>query len=330
MSAPAPPPTLSVVIPSYRRGAELEQALRDLAAQAFAAFEVLVVLQTRPTAAEIAALAGALDARLRLFHLPEPNASRARNVGLAEARGEIVLFLDDDVRIPAPDFLATHLRNFADPALAGVYGQVLEVGQAPTDTPSPGVIETAWGWIRLPANYARRCRTRNGASNNLAVRRDWAVAVGGMDAWFERGARREETEFNLRYTKRFGSLVFDPAASLIHLSAGGGSRGWGPVRRTVPMHHVVGHWYFLVASLRNRTLSPRATVNELRHIAVALLRNPATGADPVGFARNLARAARGLALALGRLAAGPRRLDTTGAGAYESLATPGERRAGAA
>lgn len=313
---------LSVVIPSYRRPAQLRATLADLARQRGVDFECLVVLQTPLKAATVAELEAALPGRLRVFRLAEPNASRARNVGLVEAAGEIVLFLDDDVRIPAVDFLAAHLRNFADPTLAGVYGQVLEVGQSPTTEPAPAVVETDWGWIRLPANYARRCRTRNGGSGNLAVRRDWARAVGGMDAWFERGARREETEFNLRYTERFGPLVFDPAAGLVHLSAGGGSRGWGPVERTVPMHHVVGHWYFLLSALANRTLSPRATANELHHIVVALLRNPATGLDPVGFARNLARAGWGLALATGRRLAGPKRLDTTGVGPYERLAPP--------
>jgi glycosyltransferase involved in cell wall biosynthesis len=311
---------LSVVIPSYRRGDRLRDTLADLARQEDVAFECLVVLQTTPTTTELAELAVVLPGRLRVFHLAEPNASLARNVGLAEAAGEIVLFLDDDVRIADPGFLRTHLRNFADPSLAGVYGQVLERDETPTAVPAPAVVETDWGWRRLPANYARRCRTRNGGSGNLAVRRDWAVAVGGMDARFERGARREETEFNLRYTKRFGPLVFDPAAGLVHLSAGGGSRAWPHRRRTVAMHHVVGQWYFLLASLRDRTQGPRGVAAELRFIAVALVRNPGRGVGPLAQGRNLARALAGLVLATRGLLRGPRRLDRLRAEDYRELA----------
>ena len=299
----------SVVIPSYRRTVYLRDSLADLARQRGVAFECLVVLQTQPTSAELHELHAALPDKLRVFYVAEANASLARNVGLREARGEIVLFLDDDVRLPDPDFLAKHLRNFEDPTVPGVYGQVLERGQAPIGEPEPAAIETDWGWHKLPANYGHRCRTRNGASNNLAVRREWAIAVGGMDAWFERGARREETEFNLRYTKRYGPLVFDPEASLVHLSADGGSRAWGRVRRTVPMHHIVGRWYFLFVAMRDRTLGARGLAIEARLLATSLLRNPKVGYSPAAHVWNVARSLWGAALAASRIVRGARRLE---------------------
>lgn len=315
----SPSVCLTIVIPTFRRHSLLLDALSDLARQRDVDFEVVVVFQNDTTSEEIDELAAALPGRFRPFRVNEPNASLARNVGLSEARGDVVLFLDDDIRVPDPNFLSKHVEYFSDAACAGVYGQVLEVGQTPTDTPTPELIATDWGWRRLPANYSRRCRTRNGASNNLAVRRDWAIAVGGMDAWFERGARREESEFNLRYTKRHGYLTFAPDASLIHLSGEGGSRHWGHVRRTVPMHHIIGHWYFWLAATRDRSQGFRGAAIELRSISVALLRNPRTGADPFAFAYNLARAFWGFCHAFGRLWRGPRRLETLSKDQYSSL-----------
>lgn len=236
-----------------------------------------------------------------------------------EAAGEIVLFLDDDVRIPNPDFLRNHLRHYEDPTFPGVYGQVLEVAQEPTNHPVSSVIETDSGWMNLPANYGRPCRTRNGGSGNLSVRRDWALAVGGMDAWFEKGARREESEFNLRLTRRYGYLKFDPEAGLTHLSAGGGSRTWGRVRHTVPMHHIVGHWYFLLRAIWDRTLGRRGIIREMRHIAIALLKNPQVGKNPFIFLHNAARAFWGLGIALSRMARGPRRIETLDAAIYREI-----------
>jgi glycosyltransferase involved in cell wall biosynthesis len=299
----------TIVIPSLGRFSLLQDCIDDLAAQSCPAAEVIIVLQGDISPSAVADLQSRSKSAVRVFYLDVPNASFARNIGLSVAVSSIVLFLDDDVRIPDREFLAKHLANFNDPNLAGVYGQVLEVGECPVYEPAPEVIESGSGWMLLPANYARRCRTRNGGSGNLAVRRVWATAVGGMDSWFERGARREETEFNLRYTKLYGPLVFDPTASLVHLSAAGGSRSWGRVIRTVPWHHIIGHWYFLLAACRDRTLGPTGLLLELRHIAVALLKNPGTGWDILALANNCARAAIGLAVAAYRIAWGPRRLD---------------------
>ena len=322
---------MSIVIPTLGRAGFLPQCLDDLDKIAAGNCEVIVVDQSQALSKEPHKAPHkashpvyqdyAFD--LRYFITDVPNASLARSIGLREARGNIVLFLDDDVRISNPDFLSNHRRHYANPRVSGVYGQVLEVGQHPISHPDPEEIEMNLdrGWMKLPANYAHRCRTRNGASNNLSVRREWALAVGGMDAWFEKGARREETEFNLRFTKRFSPLVFDPQASLIHLSAEGGSRAWGHVRRTVPMHHIVGHWYFLLRALRDRTLGAWGLSLELRFIAIALIKNPQVGRDPVTFMRNVGRALWGLFVALTRLMRGPRRIETLDAKVYREITT---------
>jgi glycosyltransferase involved in cell wall biosynthesis len=278
------------------------------------------MLQTRPSQEEVEAMVSILPHNLRLFFIDEQNASLARNIGLLEARSDLILFLDDDVRIHDQHFLAKHVSNFDDTQISGVYGQVLETGQQPTRAPDPKIIETEKGWMYLPPNYGCRCRTRSGTSNNLAVRRTWAIAVGGMDANFTKGALREETEFNLRYTKRYGPLVFDPDASLVHLSSEGGSRSWGHVRRTVPLHHIMGRWYFLIASLCNGVLSPAATMQELRSIAIGLLRNPQTGWNIVAFVHNVLRAIYGLMLAARQRFRGPRYVDSIYPGSYELIA----------
>lgn len=309
---------ISIIIPTLGREAYVIDCIKDLEKIGGGLFECIVVDQGDNTDELAARIAGP---SVRVFSSSTANASLARNIGLREASGDIVLFIDDDVRISNPDFLRNHQRHYADPIVSGVFGQVLEVDQAPTDRPEPSEIDTDSGWMKLPANYARRCWTRNGGAGNLSVRREWALAVGGMDAWFEKAARREETEFNLRYTKRYGPLLFDPEAGLTHLSAEGGSRTWGHVRRTVPMHHIVGHWYFLLCASRDRTLKVRGLVLEFRHIAIALLKNPQRGWNPLDLIRNLSRAASGFGIAVGRLLRGPRRIETLDPVVYCEIGT---------
>ncbi len=311
----------SVVIPSLDRLQYLHDAIADLAEQTIRPDEVIIVLQGSVDKAPCPKFLGSHSLRVRIVRSNLANASLARNIGLRVGTGEVVVFLDDDVRIKKSEFLRNHLRHYADSAVSGVYGQVLEVDEKPVYMPEPSAMETDCGWMSLPANYARPCRTRNGGSGNLSVRREWALAVGGMDAWFEKGARREETEFNLRYTRRFGPLIFDPEAGLTHLSAGGGSRMWGHVRRVVPMHHIVGHWYFLLRILVDRTLGARGIFLELRHIAIALLKNPQVGWNPLLFFHNAGRAAVGFGIALFRVFRGPKRIDTLDANDYREVAS---------
>jgi glycosyltransferase involved in cell wall biosynthesis len=313
-------PAISVVIPSYQRTTQLLDTLRDLATQEIDRLECIVVLQTRPSNEELRAMKSTLADNLRVFFVDEANASLARNIGLMQAKSDIVLFLDDDVRIENRHFLEKHLENFKDTDLPGVYGQVLERGQEPAFAPDRRIGEAANGWMYLPANYGHPCRTRSGTSNNLAVRRAWAIAVGGMDANFSGGALREETEFNLRYTRRYGLLAFDPDVSLLHLSGEGGSRAWGHVRRTVPMHHIVGRWYFLIASLCNGVLTPKGAVLELRSIGVGLIRNPRTGWSIPALMWNILRALYGLILAMFLRMRGPRYIKSIDPGSYELIA----------
>ena len=70
-------PTVSVVVPTHRRGALVLRAVRS----------VLVVVQDGVDAATTAALAAVDDRRLRTILLPEPQGgSGARNAGVSAAR----------------------------------------------------------------------------------------------------------------------------------------------------------------------------------------------------------------------------------------------------
>lgn len=90
---------LSVVIPAYNYARFLPDCLRSVAAQDVPGLEVLVVDDgsTDDTAAVVAAHPG-----VRYLHQENRGLSAARNRGLAETHGELVLFLDaDDLLAPA-------------------------------------------------------------------------------------------------------------------------------------------------------------------------------------------------------------------------------------
>jgi glycosyltransferase involved in cell wall biosynthesis len=116
---------ISIIVCTYRRADELEHLLECLARQTCRTFEVLVVDGSGDDATvrrRVAAVAERQGARLPMRLIAAPTGlTRQRNVGLAEARGDLIAFLDDDVSV-GPEFLATALACFAQPDMADVGG----------------------------------------------------------------------------------------------------------------------------------------------------------------------------------------------------------------
>jgi glucosyl-dolichyl phosphate glucuronosyltransferase len=97
----------SVVIPTHNRAHELRDTLTSLAAiSTQSPWETIVVANncTDDTADVVRQLAATFPAPLRLVHEAVPGRSAALNAGIGLASGEIILTLDDDMRVEA-DFL---------------------------------------------------------------------------------------------------------------------------------------------------------------------------------------------------------------------------------
>ena len=117
----------SVIVCTHNRAAVVGRALEGALAQAIpAGAEVLAVdnASTDGTAAALAALSRAAGPGLRVVREPLLGLSAARNRGLAEARGEVAVFLDDDA-VPQPGWLDALLAPFAAPSVACVGGRIV-------------------------------------------------------------------------------------------------------------------------------------------------------------------------------------------------------------
>lgn len=288
-------PTLSVIIPSYRRGKIALDTLRALIALLQPPDELLLVDQTSDHPAEmVAALQTLHDAgQVRWIRLTEPSIPHAMNVGLQEAKSDIVLFLDDDI-VPDASLVGMHREAHREALL--VAGMVLQPGEQPEHlregepfrftSDAPADIEEFMG-------------------GNFSVRRDVALALGGFDENFVGAAYRFEAEFAWRFRNAHGSIRYEPRAVIHHLAiATGGTRAHGHHLRTARPTHTVGAYYFL---LRAR---PRGWWWQLCWRPIRSVRTRFHLRHPWRIPPTLLAEVRGFFWARRLLRAGPRLLNT--------------------
>ena len=130
-------PRVSVVVRSYNRLAALCELVEALLAQDHDSFEIVVVEQSdvRPPAAHARLTELARDPRVRIVHTEPLGGARARNLGAALARGEVVVCIDDDDLPVGTDFLRAIEVPFEDPRCLGVtcrhvWGERTEIAPA--------------------------------------------------------------------------------------------------------------------------------------------------------------------------------------------------------
>jgi glycosyltransferase involved in cell wall biosynthesis len=117
---------VTVAIPTYNRADFLRQTLAGLAAQTFDRdrFEVLVIdNNSRDHTRAVVGEFGSARPAPRYLHEPKQGLDHARNRAIAEARGEIVVFGDDDILV-ALDWLA----QLVAPLLADTSRRIGAVG----------------------------------------------------------------------------------------------------------------------------------------------------------------------------------------------------------
>jgi len=198
-------PFLSIVVPTYKRQTLLHKTLEGLAKQTLPPdlFEVLVINDGSPdgTKAYLDGRIGTLPYTLRPIHLTNGGPGRARNTGIREAHGKVIVFLDDDIE-PSPECLEVHykLQQSLEPLVViGPQRRDLRLG-----TSEPLWIR--WEHVMLEKQYAQFASgawTDAGPNHfytgNASVRRDLLLAVGGFDEGF---TRQEDVELAVRLMKQ--------------------------------------------------------------------------------------------------------------------------------
>lgn len=277
-------PRVTIAVCTRNRAAILPRSVEAAAVEArTTGGEVLVVdnASTDDTAAVARRLAGE---HVRVAFEAEVGLSAARNRALAEARAEIVAFLDDDAT-PRPGWLAALLAPFAAPGVAAVGGRIALAFATP---PPAWLVPELHGALSAYDLGSAPRRVRYGEATypfggNVAVRAADVRAVGGYSVRFGlRGTaqlQHEDIDLCYRLDAAGREVRYAPDATIDH---------WIAADRLVPA------WFLE----RHRRGGESAALFILRHRGVAralwrirwlygpaLLRAPYAPREPVDGAR---------------------------------------------
>ena len=211
--SPAPHGTMSVslIIPTYRREELLVQTLQCALKQDMDDYEIIVVDQTPQHTEEVEKFFRANRTRVSRVCLPTPSLTAARNVGIRHAKGEILVWVDDDTTFGS-DFLQQHIAAHKTGAHV-VQGRVLEEGSRVTGKP----ISVSW---RLKFTGSNTCLS-DGQINtitgcNFSFRREVVDTIGFFDERYQGLATREDSDFGVRASRAGLPMVFAPKAVVYH------------------------------------------------------------------------------------------------------------------
>lgn len=257
---------ISVLIPTYHRPNDLQSCLDSLLQQALKPLEVIIIDNGSDDITEklIRTLyedfAGQ-QIELRYVQNNSLNSlTVARNLGFRESRGNIILFLDDDV-ILDPSYIQEIARVYqTHPHALGVQGYI----DAEPSRPFPEFFYKLFFWGRREARHCRvmpsvsatfpknldeitHCQCLSGANHS------WRRSVLDEFQYDENLVKYsdgEDLELSYRVYKKYpGALFITPFANLVHRSS---PEGRTPGKQLIFMREIYGLYLFF--KLFNPTL----------------------------------------------------------------------------
>ena len=205
-------PFVSIIIPSHNRPKCLQQCLAAITELDYARdkFEVIVVDDGSST--QLDPIVDLFSAKINLHLLKQEHAgpARARNRGVKQAKGEFLVFTDDDCR-PTPGWLETLMNFLAIKPDSMIGGKILNALPGNSfSSASQALVSYLYFYYNKNSKEAHFF-----TANNIALSKKCFLAVGGFDQ--EWGiAAAEDREFCDRWLLSGYQMTYAPEAVIYH------------------------------------------------------------------------------------------------------------------
>ncbi len=217
--------SVSVVIPTKGREQVLMDTLSSLQNQIYKPDEIIVVDQNPQPSLNILNFLKSIPTA-RHVHNQKQGLVENYNRCLKEAKGEIIIFVDDDVLVE-PELVLSHLGIYSDLTVGAVAGRVRSLkDEKNSGKSSPAAKFNRWtGQVAFEFNSPNFGIIQFAQGANMSFRRKYLLEAGGFDSKFDGNGYFFETEAGLRLERLGFRTVFCPQADLIHLvEKSGGAR----------------------------------------------------------------------------------------------------------
>jgi GT2 family glycosyltransferase len=208
-------PTASIVIPTRERSAYLEVALGSIATQARSAGAELIVVDDAGASDSIRTLTERFGARYEP-HERALGLNVARNTGVARSSGELVVFVDDDVRAREGWLQALLKAAEANPERNVFAGRIVAELEGPAPRScgreAPPITTLDLGPEDVPTRFAW--------GSNMAIRRPALERVGPFDPTLENGGDEQEWQERLQAETPGEHALYVASATVEHRREG--------------------------------------------------------------------------------------------------------------
>lgn len=176
---------VSVVICTRNRGIRIVETLESVLANTYSDFEIIIIDQSTNDETKFAIESFLGNTSVFYFSSVTKGLSRARNIGLSKAQGEIVAFTDDDCTVPQ-DWLEQIVKKFEQFEQVAILN--CRIDPAPYDRSNGYIPDYQISQSRLLQSM-RDCFRGLGIGAGMAGRRDVLLAIGGFDTSLGAGSR---------------------------------------------------------------------------------------------------------------------------------------------
>ena len=221
---------VSVIVPAYNARKTISQCIEALLSQKYPRenYEVIVIDDGSADGTDDAVKAYPV----KYMYQRNQGPATARNAGVREAQGEILLFTDSDC-VPSDNWIAEMIKPFEDKEVVAVKGGY--------KTRQKSMV-ARFAQIEFEERFEMLKKTESidmVDTYSAGYRKEIFLQMGGFDPYFP-VANNEDTELSYRMSKLGYKMVFNPDAIVYHLNHP------SSIRRYTKLKFWRGYWRTVV------------------------------------------------------------------------------------
>ena len=200
---------ISVIVPVYNTEKYLNRCVDSILAQTFTDFELLLIDDgSTDGSGSICDEYAAKDSRVKVFHKENGGVSRARNLGIANAKGEYLSFIDSDDYI-RPEMYAKLVAVINEYGVDLVSSDIEQNGKVFANATKPlTVLKKTEIHDKVLPYFSHNNSLGAGAYTTMLIKR--AVIVESDLKFYEDFAFQEDTMFVINVYANISSMYYLP------------------------------------------------------------------------------------------------------------------------